>query len=284
MSINVNDERIPVSAALRKAHGIIGIGDTYGWPRPQAYQEATAMLNAARNALLALPTAAPTPVKPKDVQKWIDSAVEIRLREDVRRQVADELVLTWERNTGLAGLSAISDYSDRLNTLFGELIDKFDSLADAPRTITGHETTEQIESHTAVLRTANELSTALMQRALIADAAQEGDDVGADVIWLILDPQAETTRDGIQDALETFRGRMPQTLAEWDALRPLGLRLARLGEVAVRKERHMNFMFTISMKTPDLGMLDHSYGEIENNPPNSNNARFLIGESDALYR
>lgn len=252
-----------VLAALRKANNVVGISDVHGWPRPPAYVAALGMLNAAREAQRTTPTIPPAPSKPKDIGKWVDAVVEVRHQEAARREVIDELVLTWERETAAAGLAATADITARLVEAFNELLKTFDAQADAPRALTGHESDREVAAHTAALRVASELSNALMQRATIADAAQEAADIGGDIVWLVLAPHAETTRDQVNDALTTFKDSVPQTLAEWDALRPLGLHLAQLGEVAARRERHTAFMYRIGMNTPDMGMRDHSYGEIE---------------------
>ncbi|RUP07133.1 MAG: hypothetical protein EKK34_00570 [Mycobacterium sp.] len=122
-----------------------------------------------------------------------------------------------------------------------------------------------------------------MQRATIGDAAQEAEDIGPDIIWLVLAPHAATTRDQVQDALKTFHSSVPQTLAEWDALRPLGLRLAHVGEVATRRERHTAFMYRIGMSTPDMGMRDHSYGEIEDGPDGQPYGLQRQAESDYIF-
>jgi hypothetical protein len=272
-----------VLAALRKANAVIGIGDIHGWPRPQAYTAALSMLNSAREAERAVPTLPPAPDKPKDIKKWIDATVEVRHQETARRDIIDELVLTWERETAAAGLAATADYANRLTAVFDELVEKFDAHAEAPRQLTGHETPEEIEAHTAALRVASELSNALLQRAQIADAAGEGEDIGLDMIWLVLQPVATTTRDGINDALAAFKSRVPQTLTEWDELRPLGLRLAQIGEVATRRQRHSDFMHTIGMSTPDMGMRDHAYGEIEDNPPGPAYGLTRQAETDYMF-
>jgi hypothetical protein len=191
--------------------------------------------------------------------------------------------LDWERNVAAAGLAATADYANRLATLFDELVEKFDTHEDAARQLNGHETPDEIEAHTSALRVASELSNALMMRASIADAAQEGDDIGPDPIWLVIDPHPDTTRDQVQDALKTFKHSTPQTLAEWDTLRPLGLRLAQVGEVAARRERHSTLMWRIAQETPDMGQRDHSYGEIENNPAGPRYGAALQAETDMIF-
>lgn len=258
--------RHAILAALRRADAVIAVGDAHGWTRPKSYTDALAMLNAARQAQNAAPPPPAPPAKPKDIPAWVEAATGHRSGQAARAAVLDDLVGAWERTTAEAGLSALPDYATRLVAVFDETLAAFDAHAGAPRTLTGLESDEQISAHTAALRAAGELSATLMQRATLADAAGEGDDIGADIIWLILAPHADTTRDGIQDALSTFAHRIPQTLDEWDALRPLGLRLAAPGDVAARRERHSAFMYAIAMRTPDMGMRDHTYGEIEGNP------------------
>ena len=255
------------------------------------------------------------PEKPAAVAKWVTTVAEIRARETVRQAVADELLLTWERATAEAGLAVAADYCARLADHFAALVEEFDELAWAPRTITGHEDTEQVAAHTAALRAASAhtaalraasrphrgaarrlrphtaalraasaLTAALVERAMIADAAHEAEDIGPDPIWLCLAPHPTSTRDGIDNALETFKHRIPQTLTEWDEIRPLAaLRLAAIGEVAARRERHSAFMYAARTQTPDMGQRDHSYGEIENNPPAPQNARVMQRETDRLF-
>ncbi|AYE93452.1 hypothetical protein C0J29_00100 [Mycobacterium paragordonae] len=283
MNSNTGIAKPGVLAALRKANNVIGISDVHGWPRPQAYNDAYAMLTACREAQRAVPTIPPSPAKPKDITKWIDAAVGVRCQEAARRDVIDELVLHWEREVAAAGLAAIADITGRLVTVFDDLLKAFDAHADAPRALTGHESDEDVAAHTSALRVASELSNVLMQRAVIGDAAQEAEAIGPDIVWLVLAPQAATTRDQVQDALKTFNSSVPQTLAEWDALRPLGLRLAHIGEVATRRERHTAFMYAIGMSTPDMGMRDHSYGEIENNPDGQPYGLQRQAESDYIF-
>jgi hypothetical protein len=274
-----------VLAAVRKADAVIGIGDTHGVPRPQAYVEALAMLNAARAADRAT-TAPPAAEKPKDIAKWIDAAADTRSREAARREVIDELLLTWERAVASAGLAAVPDICARLDTTFDEHVEKFDSLATAPRSLSGHETAEEVEAHTAALRVAGALTTALMQRAVIADAVgYEVETIGPDALWLVLNPCASATRDGVEDALATFRGRIPQTVGEWDQIRQLGLRLAALGEVAARRQRHAKVCHAIGMGTPERGVRgDYTYGDVASGDlSSSRNGRLMQAESDQLF-
>ena len=142
-------------------------------------------------------------------------------------------------------------------------MDTFDELADAPRTLTGLESADQLEAHAALLRTANSLHTALVHRATIADAAQEDADIGSDITWLIIDPQPTTSRDAIEASLLDVPRPVPQTVEDWDALRPLGIALANIGEVKARKNRHATFKETIAMTTTDGGVLDHRYTEVD---------------------
>jgi hypothetical protein len=77
---------------------------------------------------------------------------------------------------------------------------------------------------------------------------------------------------------------MPQSLAEWDELRPLGLRLAQIGEVAVRRQRHAEFCHQIGMNTPELGVRgDYTYGQVESGDLSSPNARPLQAEQDFMF-
>ena len=50
MNPDIANAKPGVLAALRRANNVIGIGDVHGWPRPQAYVDALAMLNAARRS------------------------------------------------------------------------------------------------------------------------------------------------------------------------------------------------------------------------------------------
>ncbi|MDT4942870.1 MAG: hypothetical protein QOJ34_2959 [Pseudonocardiales bacterium] len=283
MNPDIDNARPGVLSALRKADSIVGICDVRAWPRPQSYVTSLAMLNACREAARAVPAFPPPPTKPSAVAKWIDSAVEIRAREAARHDVIDELVLTWERETAAAGLAAVPDTAARLVGCFDELLEAFDSVADAPRQLTGRESPEDSESHSAALRAASDLTIALTQRAQIADAAGESEDVGGEPVWLVLAPTPATTRDQVQDAIATFRERFPASLAEWDSLRPLGLRLARVGEVGARRQRHSDLMWRIAHETPDLGQRDHSYGEIEGNPAGPAYGLQLQAEADHMF-
>ena len=161
----------------------------------------------------------------------VSATAEARTLDAARRDVIDALILSSERETAIAGLAATADICARLVGRFGELLEAFDALADAPRSLSGHEPTEDVEAHTKALRAASALSAAVVQRAQLADAAQESDDIGPDIIWLILAPQAETTRDQVNAALTEFKECFPQTLTEWDQLRSIGLHLAQVGEI-----------------------------------------------------
>jgi hypothetical protein len=96
MNNNTAVAKPAVMSALRKGQAVIAIGDVYGWPRPQAYADAIEMLYAARAAERTVTSLPPLPEKPKDMQKWIDATVDIRHQEATRRDVIDEVVLTWE--------------------------------------------------------------------------------------------------------------------------------------------------------------------------------------------
>src|SRR4051794_16639446 len=103
-----------ITAALRKANQLIGVGDILGWERPKAYTDALAMLNAARQAQHALPAPIPPATKPKEIAKWIDDTAELRARQAARDDAVQELILTWERQLADAGLSVLADYTNRL--------------------------------------------------------------------------------------------------------------------------------------------------------------------------
>lgn len=90
------------------------------------------MLVACREEDRPLPALPTPPNKAKDVQKWIDATVEVRLRETVRRDVTRELLMVWERETALAARTAIPEVTARLVDVFEDLLDAFDELADAP--------------------------------------------------------------------------------------------------------------------------------------------------------
>lgn len=118
---------------------------------------------------------------------------------------------------------------------------------------------------------------------MIVDAAHE-DDVVPDPLWLVIAPHADTSRNGVNEALATYKNRSPQSLQEWDDVRPLGLRLAKIGEVGTRRQTHSDFMYQIAMSTPDLGQLDHRYGEIHGiTTANTQPGRRMLAESDHIF-
>jgi hypothetical protein len=257
---------------LRKATNVVAIADIHGWPQPPAYAAAMAMLTAARAVQHTITEPVAAVDKPKDIARWVEASTQNRMRAEVRAQVVDELILTWERNAAAAGLAAVGDVCTRLVEHFGALVTKFDTLTDAPRRITGHESEDQLAAHAEALRVASQMSDALPQRATLGDAANEAGDIGPDIIWLAVHPHANTSRDALNDALTTYKHRMPQGLEEWDALRPLGLRLAAIGEVAARRQRHSDFMYTVGLASADGGIADHRYGELGDIDPGSANS------------
>ncbi len=278
--------RATLEPALRKASSVIGVGAAHGWPTPQAYSDALAMLEACRAAQQAVPATPAPPEKPKDVAKWVAAVAEIRARETARQVIADELLLTWERATAQAGLAVAADYIARLAAHFDELVQEFDVHADAPRRLTGHESTEQTAAHTAALRAASALTSVVMERAMLADATgYEVEDIGPDPIWLVISPNADSTRDGIETALETFKHRIPTSLVEWDELRPVAdLRLAQPGEVAARRQRYTDYLYVSGTQTMDLGQRgDHTFAEIENLENASRNSRIMQRETDRIF-
>ena len=276
--------RATLEPALRKASSVIGIGAAHGWPTPQPYSDALAMLEACRAAQQAIPATPTPPEKPKDVPKWITATAEIRALDAARQAVADELLLTWERATAQAGLAVAADYIARLAAHFDSLVQEFDTHADAPRQLTGHESTEQTAAHTAALRAASALTSVVMERAILADATgYEVEDIGPDPIWLVIQPGADSTRDGVENTVQAFKHRIPTSLAEWDELRPVAdLRLAQAGEVSARRQRHSDVLYAGSM-TPDGGQLDHTYSELENLDAASRNSRIMQREADRLF-
>ena len=277
--------RATLEPALRKASSVIGVGAAHRWPTPQAYTDALAMLEACRAAQQAVPATPAAPEKPKDVPKWVTAVAEIRALEAVRQAVADELLLTWERATAQAGLGVAADYIARLVAHFDELVAEFDVHAAAPRQLTGHESTEQTAAHTAALRAASALTVVVMERAILADATgYEVEDIGPDPIWLVIQPNATTTRDQVENTVQAFKHRIPTSLTEWDELRPVAdWRLAQAGEVSARRQRHSDILYASGTKTPDGGHADHSYGEIENLENASRNSRVLQREADRIF-
>lgn len=129
-----------VLAALKKAHNVIAISDALGVPRPQAYTDAYAMLQAARAAERDIVACPAPPSKPAAIAKYVKDVAQARILEEARRNVVAELVLDWERQTALAGLAATQAANTALVQHFDKTVAAFDTLADAPRVLSGHET------------------------------------------------------------------------------------------------------------------------------------------------
>ncbi len=183
--------------------------------------------------------------------------------------MTEELQDTYQLEVARAGFSAITEYIERLRDEFTALVATFDTLADAPRTLTGHETPADIDAHTALLRCANDLTIALSHRRTLAEANGEAADIDRDIIWLVIAPHAGTSIDAVNACLREYHGRQPTTLADWDTLQPLGLGLARSDEVPNRSARHANVCYTRGMTSPD-GEDYRTYGEVENHPDATN--------------
>ena len=253
----------PILANLyRRGESIVAIADANGWPRPAEYVTAQAWLRAVR-MLDTQPPAAPTrPDNTDDAAEYVDALVEHELRAAARRGVIDRQLEDAQREVARMAITVVLPYVvEKLVPHFDALVAAYAKLSDAPRVLTGHEATKAMSAHAELLRIAGQLTVALQQRLLIADAAGEQDVIGGRCVWLIFAPNPSTSRDAAEEALRRFDGAVPSTIDDWDTLLPIGLGMATPGEVEQRQQRHAQVLHQIAMSTPDRGVHDHTYDE-----------------------
>ncbi len=156
-------------------------------------------------------------------------------------------------------LAAVPSWVELLRTEFSEAAAEFDRLIlVAPRSVSGRMDAPLLELHRQLLRSVEDLTSLAFDRGRLANALGEGEDIGSDVLWLILDPTPTTLIGTVTAALVDYSGRLPATIDEWEQVATLGLSMAGPGDVVTRKERHAAARHASGM-APDGGQRDKTY-------------------------
>jgi hypothetical protein len=260
----MTDNTEAIKLAKRNADAVVGIGDARGWERPAEYARLIALGTAAKAAIreASAPARVPWPTTADEADDWISAVANARVVAAARHAAAEDLALEADRQVALLGQSLAEGTIPRLVTEFADHLATYKALADAPRTLSGHETPEQLADHAALLRCATDMTGTLHARATLAHITGEGEVIGSDPVWLVLAPGSQAGLDATTDAVRSFHQAMPATVADWDQLHALGLALAAFGEAGERIQRHSELLHARGMKTPDRGMVERSYAEV----------------------
>lgn len=237
-----------------------------GWELPAEWVEAKAVVAAAEVVLRepepALSAVLPDPKKlPDFCTKLARDRAEWRGRVEVAREVHD-LAQKAAARAGLAAAPAvtarlITEANERLVPAFTEL------LVAAPRSLTGHEAPEQLSLHAELLKASEQLTAAAYDRASLAIATGESEDLGRGGDgWLYLAPVASASVFDVAAAIERIaHDGLPTTVADWAQLTRIGVRFAAAGEAAQRYEQ-FNRARAHAGNAPDGGMRDRSYSAL----------------------
>ncbi|MHA3701484.1 hypothetical protein ACXR2U_04820 [Jatrophihabitans sp. YIM 134969] len=245
---------------------VIRIASTRGYPLPDGWGTLQALRVEVQKLTIepepvAAVTALPAPGKAKE---WCTRQATARQQHRDRVTVARELSDRLELDSVRAGRGHAAAVCDQLvNDVNTDLLPRLqDLLNTAPRTLTGHESAEAVEAHTALLRIIGEATQAAYDRGQLALALGEGDDLGHyGAVFLLIDPPAGATVRDVDQAVIDIRGGLPNTLEHWARLQPLGLSLAEPGGALRRSERYQHARAAL-MNTGDGGVFDHTLGEL----------------------
>ncbi|TPG12561.1 hypothetical protein [Pedococcus bigeumensis] len=253
-----------IAHAKAQTNAAVAIGESRGWERPADFARLTTLGAAAKAAIRdADPVPVPLPTTAAQVDDWLDQTAAARVHAAARRSAAEELALDADRQVARLGQHIAAEYVPKLVEEFATELKAYAALANAPRTITGHETAKDLTAHATLLRCAADLASTLNARATLALITGEADDFGQDAVWLALAVKPSAGLDAVTQAVATFHQGTPSTVADWDSLAPLGLTLAQHGGARTRIERHAAANFTRGTTTPDGGLVERSYGEVE---------------------
>lgn len=253
-----------ISNAKRQTDQIVAIRDQRGWERPAEYSRLITLGAAAKAAIRdAEPAPLPQPTTADEVDDWISATANARVLAAARRTAAEELATEADRQVALLGQTLAVETIPPLVTEFGEHLATFASLSGAPRVLSGHESAKQLTAHAALLRCAADLAATVFSRAVLADITGEGEAIGTNPVWLVLAPTARAGLDATSEVIRRFHQSMPSTVADWDSLIPLGVALATFGEAEARIQRHTETLFARGMQSPDGGLLERTYGEVQ---------------------
>lgn len=249
---------VAISMRLDEATAVLSVGRLRGWPLPDTYTSAFEVYSAAQRAAAAPePTQPAAPTTGKEVPAWISKVATARVEWRESRDVAVGLQATAVRALVDSARGVTVDYIDRLCTEFDALAGTFGQLlTSAPRTLTGHENTDQLAGHAELLRCMEAMTRAVVDRGTLAVLSMESANLGrAGLFWLYADPHHQSTidTDGLIALTQRFRGAIPSTLDDWTALQAPGLSMARLGQAAERLDT-----FTAVMQY--RGQADRSMG------------------------
>ena len=259
MSINSTVEMINLE---RKAKDAMNLAASRGYESPPDYVKAQSLLEAATKVRdSGGPTPEPLPAKASAVGDWIAATARSRADWQHEKDVAAELVEQLARQAYGAVLVAVPDFLRQLCDEFEALVPRFQELlAIAPRAVSGQMSTEQFELHAELLRTVESLYALVTGRAHFALLVDEGEYIGRNPLWLIIEPAGSVTLHTVRTLLEQFSGDFPRTIEDWAELNAVGLKIARSGDVARRVQTFRDLTLAAA-SGPDGGRLDKSYAE-----------------------
>ncbi len=248
---------------LGKCQDAVSVAAVRGYQTPDEYVSADRVAKAAEKVAQA-PTFHPgtAPTDPRKVPGWVTATAEARLLDREERTIAADLADSATRTVMRSVLGAVPSWVELLRTEFSEAAAKFgELLLVAPRSVSGRMDAQLLELHRQLLRSVEDMTALAFDRARLGDAVGEGEHVGSDPLWLVIDPAPTTYLGAVTQTLVTYSGRLPSTIEEWQQVAGLGLGMAGPGEVVTRKERHAAARHA-SAQAPDGGQVDKRYDEV----------------------
>ncbi|MEP7021212.1 MAG: hypothetical protein ABI808_11195 [Pseudonocardiales bacterium] len=191
-----------LSIALGRAHEAINIARHYNLDIPDEYTAAETLLEAARAAMAAPePLLPPVPTKAADVPKWIRSAATAHAAWVRDKEFAAVLNFDAQRAVLRAAQHIPATCTPKLVELFAAEAQTFlDLIGQAPRTLTGWETPEQLDNHAVLIRTAANMTRLFGSRGIMSTASGEATDLGPDhAVFTVIapDPDDQAAREVI---------------------------------------------------------------------------------------
>lgn len=257
----MSEQSVEYAALQRNTEATMAVAGTRSYPVPAEYVNNRQLSRAAEQVLNEQAPAAVLPDKASDVEGWVTKVAAERVQWRENRAVAAELLASTTREAMRVAVGAAPAYTLRVVEDFEPLLEDFRRLLDiAPREVGGHTSPEDFNRYGELMRAVDALTVTAMDRGRLALLTDEGEDLGTDSVWLVLDPRGIASIQQVHAVLAEFRSRLPTTLEEWERFERLGLRMAALGEVPARRAR-FNAAVVGNSKSADMGMLDRSIDE-----------------------